>query len=134
MWLFEDGHICARETDSGELQAKISDIPALVQDKEDKLPEFPEKRIFWRDDIMLRSEYRQVWISLWIFIKICIFQKAAAILRENQQYLNENPQILSVVRDFYTAVITEKPEDIYQFAREHFSAFQEWKKNCFIFL
>jgi hypothetical protein len=39
--------------------------------------------------------------------------------------LSENPQILSVVRDFYTAVITEKPEDIYQFAREHFSAFQE---------
>ncbi|CBY12565.1 unnamed protein product [Oikopleura dioica] len=109
LWLFEDGHICVRETDSGELQAKVSEVPVLVQDKEDKVPEFPEKRIFWRDDIMLRSEYRQ---------------KAAAILRQNQQYLTENPQILSVVRDFYTAVITEKPKDIYQFARENFSAFQ----------
>ena len=37
------------------------------------------------------------------------------------------------MRDFYTAVITEKPEDIYQFAREHFSAFQEWKKKLFLF-
>ena len=71
---------------------------------------------------------------MWNIPKIFQFQKAAAILRENQQYLSENPQILSVVRDFYTAVITEKPEDIYQFAREHFSAFQEWKKNCFYFL
>ena len=113
-----------RETDQGELQAKVFEVPTLVQDKEDKVPEFPEKRIFWRDDIMLRSEYRQVSSSSPLPECSC-FQKAAAILRQNQQYLTENPQIVSVVRDFYTAVITEKPEDIYAFAREHFSAFQE---------
>jgi hypothetical protein len=102
LWLFEDGHICVRETDSGELQAKVSDIPALVQDKEDKVPEFPEKRIFWRDDIMLRSEYRQVRISFLVLI----------LASETCQQKQAQRQILN--RDFQGRISDRKEEQVFR--------------------
>lgn len=108
LWLFEDGHICYRENEYGELQTKVNKIPELIQEEEDKIPFFPPERVNWRNDIMLRSAYRQ---------------RATAISRNNQQYLVDNPQIMSLIRDFYMSVITEQPEDLYQFASDHFTAF-----------
>ena len=59
MWLFEDGHMAQRESDLGIIQLKIVEIPELVNDEEDKLPNIKVPKLEWRNDFQLKSIYRQ---------------------------------------------------------------------------
>jgi len=108
IWMFEDGHIAQRETELGKVQLKVAQMPELATDKEDELPKIELKPLNWRDDIQLKSIYRQ---------------KATDFSQSNSQYLEENPQILQSVRDFYNAVLAEKPEDIFDYSKQFFTAY-----------
>jgi len=110
IWMFEDGHIALRESETGQIQISAPKKPDLVSDKEDELPKIQLKPLDWTKDIQLRSIYRQ---------------KAIEKSDSNSQYLHEHPQILQLLRDFYNATLSEKPEDIFQYAAEWFGVYKQ---------
>ena len=40
-----------------------------------------------------------------------------------QQYMRQNPELRAVLADFMQALLVEKPEDVYDFARQFFAPF-----------
>ena len=40
-----------------------------------------------------------------------------------QQYMTENPELKAVLADFMQAVLIQKPDDVYVFAKDFFAPF-----------
>ena len=59
LWLFEDGHIASRESDTGKVQLQVNKIPELIKDEEDLEPVITLPPLNWHDDMQLKSIYRQ---------------------------------------------------------------------------
>ncbi|CAN0465631.1 unnamed protein product, partial [Ectocarpus sp. 12 AP-2014] len=43
------------------------------------------------------------------------------IRADQEAYLQEHPEVASLLNDFLRAVVEQKPEDIFAFARQHFA-------------
>ena len=59
LWLFEDGHIARRESDTGNVQLQVNKVPELIIDEEDLLRSVELPPLQWHQDMQLKSIYRQ---------------------------------------------------------------------------
>ena len=59
LWLFEDGHIASRESDTGKVQLQVNKMPELIKDEDDLEPVISLPPLNWHDDMQLKSIYRQ---------------------------------------------------------------------------
>merc|ERR1711931_414982 len=110
LWLFEDGHIASRESDSGKVQLSVSKMPELIKDEDDLEPVIKLPPLNWHDDMQLKSIYRQ---------------KASQLSSSHASYLKSNDKMTKLLRDFYTSVLEHKPNDIYAYAADHFNAYAD---------
>lgn len=45
------------------------------------------------------------------------------ILKSNEQYVGEHPELKDLIADFTAAILMQKPDDVFKFARDHFSVY-----------
>lgn len=55
--------------------------------------------------------------------------RRAEIRSANTAYLESHPEVRATLSDFMSAVLVAKPENVYEFARKHFSKEDEIQKN-----
>lgn len=108
LWLFEDGHIAHRESAAGNLQLNIPHKPVLIKDEEDLEPVINLPPLDWHNDMQLRSIYRQ---------------RATQLSSSHATYLKNNDQLMKMMRNFYTSVLEQKPENIYNYAADYFNTY-----------
>jgi len=108
IWLFEDGHIAMRESSTGIVQVEVERKPELIKDEEDLEPVINLPRLNWNDDMQLKSIYRQ---------------RATELSVSHATYLEDNANMMKLLRDFYTSTLAQKPENIYSYAKEYFLSF-----------
>jgi guanylate kinase len=48
-------------------------------------------------------------------------QRKLAIKREHNEYIDGHPEIKGILNDFMSAVLLEKPDNVFEFANEHFA-------------
>ena len=51
------------------------------------------------------------------------------IKRANSAYLSEHPELKNLVADFTAAILMQKPDDVFKFARDHFSVYLKDSKQ-----
>ena len=134
LWLFEDGHIASRESDTGKVQLQVNKIPELIKDEEDLEPVITLPPLNWHDDMQLKSIYRQKASQLRRVFKMLpmlkFLIKNSKISKTFQSsshasYLKSNDKMTKLLRDFYTSVLEHKPNDIYAYAADHFNAYAD---------
>jgi len=52
-----------------------------------------------------------------------LHERQEEIKRANSQYLGEHPELKNLVADFTAAILMQKPDDVFKFARDHFSVY-----------
>mmetsp|Transcript_66076 Transcript_66076/g.123248 ORF Transcript_66076/g.123248 Transcript_66076/m.123248 type:complete len:94 (+) Transcript_66076:89-370(+) len=45
--------------------------------------------------------------------------------KEHMQYLDQHPELRQVLNDFMSSVLLHRPEHVFDFAKEYFSAFKQ---------
>jgi hypothetical protein len=108
LWLFEDGHISHRESVTGNMQLNVPHKPVLIKDEEDLEPVIKLPPLDWHQDMQLRSIYRQ---------------RATQLSSSHSTYLKNNDQMMKMMRDFYTSVLAQKPNNIYKYAADYFNTY-----------
>lgn len=108
MWLFEDGHIASRESVSGAVQLRVEKMPELVKDEEDLEPVVILQKLDWHQDMQLKSIYRQ---------------RAKELSVSHSSYIQENGDMMKLLRDFYTSVLNQKPDNVYAYAANYFDSY-----------
>lgn len=108
MWLFEDGHIASRESVSGTVQLQVNQMPELIKDEEDLEPVIVLQKLDWHQDMQLKSIYRQ---------------RAKELSTSHRTYIQENGDMMKLLRDFYTSVLSQKPDDVYKYASKYFDSY-----------
>ena len=53
-----------------------------------------------------------------------LHDRQESIKRANSDYITEHPELKSLIADFTAAILMQKPDDVFQFARDHFSVFR----------
>merc|ERR1719352_1236245 len=52
-----------------------------------------------------------------------------ALRQEHTKYLEEHPELRQVLNDFMSSVLLHRPDQVFDFAREYFSAFKQAKED-----
>ena len=52
-----------------------------------------------------------------------LHERQEEIKRANSSYLGEHPELKNLIADFTAAILMQKPDDVFKFARDHFSVF-----------
>eukprot|EP00441_Pelagodinium_beii_P042254 CAMPEP_0197647488 /NCGR_PEP_ID=MMETSP1338-20131121/25532_1 /TAXON_ID=43686 ORGANISM="Pelagodinium beii, Strain RCC1491" /NCGR_SAMPLE_ID=MMETSP1338 /ASSEMBLY_ACC=CAM_ASM_000754 /LENGTH=76 /DNA_ID=CAMNT_0043221299 /DNA_START=61 /DNA_END=291 /DNA_ORIENTATION=+ len=49
------------------------------------------------------------------------------LLQEHSAYLEQHPELRQVLNDFMSSVLLHRPEQVFEFTREYFTAFKQDK-------
>lgn len=52
-----------------------------------------------------------------------LHERQEEIKRANSSYLGNHPELKNLIADFTAAILMQKPEDVFKFARDHFSVY-----------
>lgn len=52
-----------------------------------------------------------------------LHERQEQIKRANSEYLGQHPELKNLIADFTAAILMQKPDDVFKFARDHFSVF-----------
>mmetsp|Transcript_21029 Transcript_21029/g.46791 ORF Transcript_21029/g.46791 Transcript_21029/m.46791 type:complete len:95 (-) Transcript_21029:124-408(-) len=52
-------------------------------------------------------------------------KREEALKREHADYLEKHPELRQVLNDFMSSVLLHRPDQVFEFAREYFSAFKQ---------
>ena len=58
-----------------------------------------------------------------------LHERQEEIKRANSEYLGQHPELKNLIADFTAAILMQKPDDVFKFARDHFSVFLKDSKN-----
>ncbi|CAH8622807.1 unnamed protein product [Dicrocoelium dendriticum] len=108
-YLLKDGHLILRLQVGSPITVKATELPR--GQKEDEFlpePEIQKTAFDWQDDMELYSRY---------------LSRKEAIKADYLLYLRNNPLVKDMLADFLQAVLMHKPENVVEFAVEHFKSF-----------
>lgn len=66
------------------------------------------------------SEVRNTDFFVFVFV-FCVFHEQDRIRADQESYLQQHPEIASMLNGFIRAVVGRKPADVFEFARQHFA-------------
>lgn len=55
-------------------------------------------------------------------------ERKVELTKEHEQYLEKHPELKTLLSSFMCAVLMEKPNDVIEFAREHFNSTETTKQ------
>ena len=67
---------------------------------------------------MNSEEGCNIWYSL--ILVVCLQEE---LIESHKQYIRDNPELKAILADFLQALLVQRPNDVYEFARKYFTPF-----------
>ncbi|KAF7653658.1 hypothetical protein LDENG_00079940 [Lucifuga dentata] len=101
-YYLSDGHLASRVQVGSPVTMRLQQLPSQPEKGSEKTS------LAWEEDMQLHSKF---------------LDRKEELKADHSSYLRQHPEIRALMSDFLQFLLLKKPDDVFQFARQHFLQF-----------